>query len=60
MRFGKFMRYSPIVRFSQTSPRAGAGPLRGQHNDSVLSELGYSADQIADLEERRIIAREEV
>ncbi len=60
VRFGKFMRYSPIVRFSQTTPRAGAGPLRGQHNDSVLGELGYSADQIADLEDRRIIAREEV
>ena len=60
IRFGKFLRYSPIVRFSQTSPKAGAGPLRGQHNETVLTELGYSEEQIRDLEERRVVAKEPV
>ena len=60
IRFGKFWRYSPIVRFSHTSPKAGVGPLRGQHNDSVLSELGYSEEQISDMEQRRVLAKESV
>ena len=60
VRFGKFLRYSPIVRFSHTSPKVGVGPLRGQHNEAVLSELGYSEEQITDLEQRRVLAREAV
>ena len=58
LRFGKFWRYSPIVRFSKTSPKAGAGPLRGQHNEAILLEMGYSEEQARDFEERGVTAKE--
>ena len=60
LRFGKFWRYSPIVRFSHTTPKVGPGPLRGQHNEAILQEMGYSEEQIKDFEERGITAREEL
>jgi crotonobetainyl-CoA:carnitine CoA-transferase CaiB-like acyl-CoA transferase len=58
VRFGNFWRYSPIVRFSHTTPKVGVGPLRGQHNEAILQELGYGEEQIRDFEKRGIIARE--
>lgn len=58
VRFGTFWRYSPIVRFSHTTPKVGPGPLRGQHNEAILKEIGYSEEQIRDFEERGVIARE--
>jgi crotonobetainyl-CoA:carnitine CoA-transferase CaiB-like acyl-CoA transferase len=60
LRFGKFWRYSPIVRFSHTTPKVGAGPLRGQHNEAILQEMGYGEEQIRDFEERGIIAKEKL
>ena len=58
-RFGEFWRYSPVVSFSETSGRAGAGPLRGQHTRAILRELGYADDQIVDLRERKVVDWEE-
>ncbi|MDP6494107.1 MAG: CoA transferase, partial [Dehalococcoidia bacterium] len=58
LRFGKFWRYSPIVRFSHTTPKAGAGPLKGQHNDASLQEMGYSEEQIRAFEEQGVTAKE--
>ena len=58
-RFGEFWRYSPVVSFSETSGRAGPGPLKGQHTRSILKELGYTDTQILDFKERKVVDWEE-
>ena len=58
-RFGEFWRYSPVVSFSETSGRAGPGPLKGQQTRPILRELGYTDDQILDLKERKVVDWEE-
>ena len=58
-RFGEFWRYSPVVSFSETSGRAGPGPLKGQHTRAILRELGYAEEQILDLKERKVVVWEE-
>jgi len=42
-------------QFSETPAQIGVAPGLGEHNDAVLTELGYSAAQIGDLRERKII-----
>ena len=58
-RFGRFWRYSPVVDFSETSGRAGPGPLKGQHTRPILKELGYADGQIQDFKDRKIVDWEE-
>ena len=41
--------------FSETPAAIGVAPELGADNDAVLSELGYTPAQIADLRERKII-----
>jgi crotonobetainyl-CoA:carnitine CoA-transferase CaiB-like acyl-CoA transferase len=41
--------------FSETPAKVGRAPALGDHNESVLSELGYSEAQIKDFKERKII-----
>jgi crotonobetainyl-CoA:carnitine CoA-transferase CaiB-like acyl-CoA transferase len=41
--------------FSETPAKVGRAPTLGEHNESLLSELGYSAVQIKDFKDRRII-----
>ena len=42
-------------RFSETPAKVGVAPELGEHNEAVLMDLGYSAAQIADLRDRKII-----
>jgi crotonobetainyl-CoA:carnitine CoA-transferase CaiB-like acyl-CoA transferase len=42
-------------RFSQTPPHIGIAPKLGADNDAILSGLGYTLAEIADLRERKII-----
>ena len=42
-------------QFSETPARPGIAPELGEHNDSVLGELGYGAAEIADLRKRGVI-----
>jgi crotonobetainyl-CoA:carnitine CoA-transferase CaiB-like acyl-CoA transferase len=42
-------------QFSATPAKVGVAPELSQHTDAVLGELGYSAEQIADLRQRKII-----
>ena len=42
-------------QFSETPARIARAPKLGEHNDAVLQELGYSAEEIAALRERKII-----
>ena len=58
-RDGKFWRYAPVVDFSETTGRAGPGPLRGQHTRPILKELGYTEEQIHDFKQRKVVDWEE-
>jgi crotonobetainyl-CoA:carnitine CoA-transferase CaiB-like acyl-CoA transferase len=42
-------------QFSETPARVGIAPELGADTDAVLSELGYSAAEIAELRERKVI-----
>ena len=42
-------------RFSETPARPGIAPELGEHNDTVLGELGYSAAEIAALKAKKVI-----
>jgi crotonobetainyl-CoA:carnitine CoA-transferase CaiB-like acyl-CoA transferase len=42
-------------QFSETPARIGIAPQLGEHNDDVLTGIGYSAEQIRDLRERKVI-----
>jgi crotonobetainyl-CoA:carnitine CoA-transferase CaiB-like acyl-CoA transferase len=54
--FGEHVRLKPYIEFSRSQTVAEPGCLAGQHTDQILSELGYSAEQVADLRERKIVA----
>ena len=41
--------------FSETPAKIGRAPTLGNHNESVLTELGFSSAQIQDFRERKII-----
>ena len=58
-RYGEFWRYSPVVGFSDTSGRAGPGPLKGEHTRPILRELGYTDEQVHDLKQRKVVDWEE-
>jgi crotonobetainyl-CoA:carnitine CoA-transferase CaiB-like acyl-CoA transferase len=53
--FGRVVRYGTPVKMSETPGRVAPGCLRGQHNNSVLGELGYSPTDIEKLKEARIV-----
>lgn len=48
--FGPIRRHGLPVQFSDTPGRLAPGCLRGQHTHSILTELGYDGDRIAQLE----------
>jgi crotonobetainyl-CoA:carnitine CoA-transferase CaiB-like acyl-CoA transferase len=52
--FGPVVRHGLPVKMSITPGRVGAPCLAGQHTDAILTELGYSSDQIADLKARGV------
>ena len=53
--FGRLVRAAPPVRFSEVPSRVGPPCLRGEHNVTILSELGYSPDEIDSLTEQGIV-----
>jgi crotonobetainyl-CoA:carnitine CoA-transferase CaiB-like acyl-CoA transferase len=60
LRLGKYWRYGPVVDLSLTPARVGSGPLRGQHTQKILTELGYTEQDIKGLQEKSIISWEDV
>ena len=54
--FGNHVRLKPYVSFSRSATVAEPGVLAGQHTDAILSELGYLAETIADLRDRKVVA----
>ncbi len=52
---GPILRHGLPVAYSETPGRAAPGSMVGQHTDQILAELGYAADTIADLRDKRIV-----
>ena len=53
--FGEMVAVAPPLAFSATPGRAGVPSLRGQHNRAILAETGYSAEEAAELEARKVV-----
>ncbi|MSQ29408.1 MAG: CoA transferase [Dehalococcoidia bacterium] len=53
--YGPYERHGAVVRMRGAPSRLGPGPMAGQHTDSLLTELGYSAEQIAGLRASNIV-----
>jgi crotonobetainyl-CoA:carnitine CoA-transferase CaiB-like acyl-CoA transferase len=55
-RLGEIPVVGTPLRFSRMRPGVRtAAPLRGEHTDSVLGALGYSAERIAELRAKKVI-----
>ncbi len=53
---GRMQQCRPAPRFSGTPTQAGpVAPLRGEHTDEVLAEIGYGPERIADLRDAGVI-----
>jgi crotonobetainyl-CoA:carnitine CoA-transferase CaiB-like acyl-CoA transferase len=53
--YGEMVRAAPPISFSETPGRAEPPCVRGQHNVSILTELGYSEADIAKFEELEVV-----
>jgi crotonobetainyl-CoA:carnitine CoA-transferase CaiB-like acyl-CoA transferase len=53
--FGEHDRLATLVDYSRSETIAEPGVLNGQHTDAILTELGYTSEQIADLRARSIV-----
>lgn len=54
-RFGRHRRHGPLVTMSEAPVTLGPGSLTGQHTRQILAELGYSADDVAELRRRGVV-----
>ena len=52
---GKYLTVGSPVKFSSFTPAITGAPLLGEHTDEVLSKLGYSAAQIAELHSKKVV-----
>jgi formyl-CoA transferase len=52
---GKYLTVGSPIKFSDFTPRITGAPLLGAHTDQVLTQLGYSADQIAKMRKDKIV-----
>ena len=48
-RGGKYLTVGSPIKFSDLTPEITGSPVLGEHTDEVLTQLGYSKDQIAAL-----------
>jgi crotonobetainyl-CoA:carnitine CoA-transferase CaiB-like acyl-CoA transferase len=53
--FGSIVRAAPALSFSETPARIAPPCVRGQHNHTILHELGYSDDDITAFEKDAIV-----
>jgi formyl-CoA transferase len=52
---GKYLTVGNPIKMSDSPTEVTRSPLLGEHTEEVLAELGYSADQIAELRAERVI-----
>jgi len=53
--WGGYRRHGPMVTFDHCTPAGGAAPLAGEHNHELLTECGYSAEEIETLQSNQTI-----
>jgi crotonobetainyl-CoA:carnitine CoA-transferase CaiB-like acyl-CoA transferase len=53
--FGRVVRAAPPVKFSETPWRVAPPCRRGEHNHTILAELGYEAEAITALEKDGVV-----
>ncbi|MBI0329891.1 formyl-CoA transferase [Burkholderia plantarii] len=52
---GKYLTVGSPIKFSGFTPKIAGAPLLGEHNDEILTALGYSKRQIDALREKQVI-----
>ena len=52
---GKYLTVGNPIKMSDSATEVTRSPLLGEHTDEVLTQLGYSADDIAQLRAERVI-----
>jgi formyl-CoA transferase len=52
---GKYLTVGNPIKLSDSPTEVTRSPLLGEHTEEVLTQLGYSAEQIAALREERVI-----
>lgn len=52
---GTYLTVGCPIKFSAFTPVIKSAPLLGEHNNEVLTELGYSEAQIADFKQKNVI-----
>jgi formyl-CoA transferase len=53
---GSYLTVGCPIKFSGFTPEITGAPLLGEHTDEVLTELGYSKEQIAKLRGDKVVA----
>jgi len=54
-RRGSYLTVGSPIKFSGFTPEITGAPLLGEHTDEVLTELGYSREQIAKLHSKNVV-----
>jgi formyl-CoA transferase len=52
---GTYLTVGSPIKFSDFTPQITSSPLLGEHTDDVLTELGYTADAIAEMHAARVV-----
>ncbi|MEE2033246.1 CaiB/BaiF CoA transferase family protein [Rhodococcus chondri] len=53
--FDEHRRLAPLTRFSRSGVKADAGCTIGEHTDSILAEIGFGPERIAELREKEVV-----
>ena len=54
-RLGPYTRHGPVVQFDGSTQGLAGPPLAGQHNEELLAEAGFSADEITEMKAAGVI-----
>ncbi len=53
---GKYLTVGSPIKFSGFKPEITASPILGEHTDEVLTGLGYTPEQIAELRAKKVVS----